>query len=81
MSRERAFKGFFRGSSEMARAEAGAGVGVQAFKTVLRIRCKLFLIYLGISVIAAGPKSLAGCLQNSDLGGGEESGRTTEIRS
>lgn len=68
----------------MIRARARAKVGVQASKTVVKIRYKSFLEYLKTLVIAAegfGPKSLVGCLENSDLEVGEELGGATERHS
>ena len=59
-SREQAFNGLFRGSLKVTRAGAGESVeaGVWASRTALRIRCKLFLEYLGISVAATGATAL-----------------------
>ena len=48
---------------------------------VLKICCRLFLVYLGISVAVAGLRGLASCLENSDLEGKEESGKVTKRRS
>ena len=67
----------------MAEARAGAemGTGTQASRTVLKIRCKSSLEYLGTSIATAGafgPRDSADCLENSDLEGGEESERATE---
>lgn len=49
MFRKRAFKGLFRGFLEVVRA--------QSFKTVFKIRCKFFLVYLGIASAETGPKA------------------------
>ena len=54
---------------------AGAGAGARASRTALRICCKSFSEYLGV-LVSAGDSS--GCLEFSDLGGGEESGGATE---
>ena len=83
---ERAFNGFFQGSSKLAGAGAGmrAGVGVRTSRMVLKICCKSFSEYLGTLVVAAGEfgfGSLLGCSENSDLGGGEESEGAIERRS
>ena len=59
---------------------AGTGTGARASKTVLKILCKSFSEYLGILVSAGSfsPGGLLGCLEISDLGGGEESGGAME---
>ena len=47
----------------------------------LKIYCKSFSEYLGTLVVAVGdfgPGGLLSCLENSDLGGGEEPGGATE---
>lgn len=63
-------------------------IEAQASKTVLKIRCKSFLVYLGAKDIVLGiiairrlaPKSLASCSDNllSDLGAREKSEGVTE---
>ena len=73
----------------MARVEVRAGAGVRAFRTVLRICCKLSSEYLGTLVAAIRTivtrsfalRGLASCLENSDSGGGEESRRVMKRRS
>ena len=81
MSRELAFKGLSQGSSEMARAGAEVGIGVQTSRTVLKICYKSFSEYLGILIAVAGnfgPGSPAGYLENFDLRGKKESKRVME---
>ena len=70
------------GAGAGARAETGA----QASRTALKIYCKSFLEYLGISIAVAGAIAMgsfvlegsAGCLENSNLGDREESEEITE---
>ena len=90
-SRKRAFNGLSWGFSKAAGAGAGAGAGARAgvevgagaraSRIALRIRCKSFLEYLEILVVAMGdfgPGSPLGCLKNSNLGGREKLGGVTE---
>ena len=100
-SRERAFSflrdalatmgakaGVGAGAKTGTRARMGAEAGTRASRTVLKIRCKSFLEYLGILVAAAGAlatkgfvlESAAGWSNNSslDLEGREESGKAME---
>ena len=65
----------------MAEAGTGAGAGVQVSKTVLKIPCKLFLVYLETSVAAASLGGPAGYLDNSDSEDKEEPGRATKRQS
>ena len=85
-SREQAFKSLSQSSLELVGAKTRVGMGVQASKTVLKICYKLFLIYLGILILAVETtmrgdfafKSLVGYSKNSDLGDEEKSGRAME---
>ena len=70
----------------MAEMRVGVGARVWASKTVLKIRCKSSLEYLGTSVTVVGttgigsftPESLASCSKNSNLGVEDKSGGATE---
>ena len=83
-SRERAFNSLSWGSLEVVEVEAEAGVWVS--KTVLRIRCKSSLEYLGALIVVAETTAIgvfalenpAGYLENFDLGDGKELGRATK---
>ena len=72
---------FSQGSAKVTRVEVqiGAGIRVWASKTALNIRCKSYLEYLETTEMESftlkGPTSYS---EISDLGGGKESGRTTE---
>ena len=81
ISREQSFKDLSWGSLEVAGARTGAGARVRASKTILRIRCKSFLVYLGTSIIAIVSGIPAGYLENSDSGDREESRRATKRHS
>ena len=91
MSGKRAFNNFSQGSLEVmgVKARVGVGTGVQASKTVLKIRYKSSLVYLRILVAVVrtkttrdfAPKGPKGCLENSNLGDREELDRATKRRS
>ena len=76
-SREWAFS-LFQDTLEITGAGMGVGARAQVSKTVLRIRWKSSLEYLGISVaettVTGGfaPKDPTGYLENFDSEGGEE---------
>ena len=84
----KALYGFCRGFSKVAKAgtKTRAGARAQASRTILKICCKSFLIYLRISVVAIRitatrnfvSKGPIDYLENSDLESGEESKRVTE---
>lgn len=85
-SRKWAFNDLSQGLLEAARAgtRAEVGVGAQASRTTLKIRCKLPLEYIRTSLGAArdfDPGNLASYLKNFDLGDREESGGAMKKRS
>lgn len=68
-SGEQAFKSLSWGSLDVAGAKIRVGARVQISRIALRIRSKLFLVFLEISIAIVGPRGPTDCLENFDLGG------------